>query len=482
ISMVLVAADTPGVEIGKRHMPLHQAFLNGPIVGKDVFIPLDNVIGGAAMLGKGWQMMTTCLAVGRGISLPAVSTAVTKLCYRMTGAYARVREQFGVPIGQFEGVAAVLARIGSSAYIAEAARCFTTTAIDSGVKPAVASAITKYHLTELSRTVINDAMDVHGGRGIMMGEDNYLANVYTAIPIGITVEGANILTRNLIIFGQGAFRCHPYLAQELIAANDNDLKGFDQLIFAHIGYWVKNFTRALLYGLFAGKGIRVGQRDFKRYYQQLTRMSCALALATDCAFIVLGGELKRRENLSARLGDVLSHLYLASSVLKYYSDQGKPEADSVFVQYTVEKALFDAQTALQLFLDNLPNRLIAWVLQHTIFCWGNAYRLPQDALAIKIANASMQQSDQRDRITQYCSTGANTERMEAAFTAAIAASEANRKMRKAKLTPDVALAQGVINQDEFEHVMTYLTLQNAAIQVAAFATQKGSEYDDNLPA
>lgn len=475
ITMVFVAANTPGIAIGKRHLPLHQAFMNGPIVGKDVFIPLENVIGGPEKLGQGWQMMTNCLAVGRGISLPAVSTAAAKLCYRMTSAYARVREQFGISIGKFEGVASALARIGAGAYTADAARCFITSTIDSGIKPSVASAITKYHLTELARRITCDAMDVHGGRGIMMGADNYLANLHLATPISITVEGANILTRNLIIFGQGAFRCHPYLADELQAASDNNLEQFDKLIWAHIRYTLANFARAFGYGISAGKWIKTPVTDFtQRYYQQITRMSCALALAIDCAFLVLGGSLKRRENLSARLGDVLSELYLATSVLKYYNDQDKPEADEPFVRYAVEKCLYDAQIALVAFLDNLPARALSWLIKRVIFVWGPNLRAPSDALAMQIANASMALTEQRERLSQYCYIGEGaTGQMEQAFQASVNASGAYEKLQKAMKVEkiadiDTALKMGVINQDEFEQLKAFQTLQQAAIQVAAF--------------
>lgn len=486
ITLVLVPTDLPGIEHGKRHIALHQAFMNGPIQGKDVFIPLENVIGGEPMLGKGWHMMTDSLAVGRGISLPAISTAAAKLCYRMTGAYARIREQFGHPIGDFEGISTSLARIGSATYICEAARVFTTGAIDSGAKPSIASAITKYHLTELSRKIVNDAMDIHGGRGIMLGEHNYLANIYTAIPIGITVEGANILTRNLIIFGQGAFRCHPYLAKELEAIASPDQKRgllkLDRILFKHIGYAMCNFSRAVIYGLTGGKRISVpADGEFKEYYRQLSRMSIALALIVDVALISIGGELKRKENLSARLGDVLSYLYLASAVLKYFRDNGQSSEDVPFAHYSLKWCLFNIQTSIISFLDNMPSRRWRWVLKKAIFTWGAHYKMPSDDLARKIASTMMKPGNHRDRITAFCYVSQNekdgTAVMEKTFIAAIESENAQFKIKQAikqsKINAELsfddrvktAYELGIITSEEVNQINEFYRLQNEAIQV-----------------
>jgi acyl-CoA dehydrogenase len=488
ISLLLLPAHLPGIEQGKRHWPLHQAFMNGPISGKDVFVSLDQVIGGERMLGKGWHMLTDSLAVGRGISLPAVSTASAKLCYRMTGAYARVREQFGRPIGDFEGIAVALARIGAKTYLCEAARLFTTGAIDSGAKPSIASAITKYHLTELSRQLVNDAMDVHAGRSIILGEHNYLANLYTAIPIGITVEGANILTRNLIIFGQGAFRCHPYLTKELEAIAFSDaskgLLRFDRLIFKHIGFALCNFSRALAYGVSSGKKIYVPEAGIlKEYYRQLSRMSTALALVVDVAFLSIGGNLKRQENLSARLGDVLSYLYLASTVLKYFRDNGQSAEDLPFAQYALGLCLFETQSALIGFLDNMPSRRWSWILKKTLFTWGAHYKLPSDHLAHQIAKAMMKPGSQRDRLTQYCFVSDNdqdaTSIMEQSLVAAVQCEQAQKKVKEAIKTAtiesDLTVAEqvkvaselGIITSEEVEQLNTFYRLQNQAIQVDA---------------
>lgn len=486
ITLVLVPTNLPGIEHGKRHLPLHQAFMNGPIQGTDVFVPLENVIGGETMLGKGWHMMTDSLAVGRGISLPAVSTAAAILCYRMTGAYARVREQFGHPIGDFEGIKIALARIGAGTYMCEAARVFTTGAIDSGAKPSIASAITKYHLTELSRKIVNDAMDIHAGRTIILGEHNYLANIYTAIPIGITVEGANILTRNLIIFGQGAFRCHPYLAKELEAFSSSDPKRgllkFDRLIFKHIGFAMCNFSRALVYGITNGKNISVPiDGVFKQYYRQLSRMSIALSIVVDVALLSIGGELKRKENLSARLGDVLSYLYLASAVLKYFRENGQTLEDRPFAEYSLQWCLFQTQSALLGFLDNMPSHRWRWILKKTIFTWGAHYKMPNDDLALQIANAMMKPGSQRDRLTQFCfiskdhKDAANI--MERTFIAAVETENSLLKIKQAvkqsKIAADLSVEErvnkahelGIITSEEAAQIKEFYQLQNEAIQV-----------------
>ncbi len=486
ITLVLVPTNLPGVEHGKRHMPLHQAFMNGPIQGKDVFVPLENVIGGESMLGKGWHMMTDSLAVGRGISLPAVSTAAAILCYRMTGAYARVREQFGHPIGDFEGIKIALARIGAGTYLCEAARLFTTGAIDSGAKPSIASAITKYHLTELSRKIVNDAMDIHGGRSIILGEHNYLANIYTAIPIGITVEGANILTRNLIIFGQGAFRCHPYLAKELEAFSSSDEKKgllkFDRIIFKHIGFAMCNFSRALVYGITCGKKISIPVEGiFKPYYRQLSRMSMALSIIVDVALLSIGGDLKRKENLSARLGDVLSYLYLASAVLKYFRENGQTSEDRPFAEYSLQWCLFQSQSAILGFLDNMPSPRWRWILKKTIFTWGPHYKMPSDDLAIEIANAMMKPGSQRDRLTQFCFISKDTKdaanTMERTFISAVESENGLLKIKQAikqsKIAADLSVDEqvntaqelGIVTSEEVVHIKEFYQLQNEAIQV-----------------
>ncbi len=410
ITVALIPTSHPGVEIGHRHFPMGMTFMNGPTRGENVFIPLEWIIGGVERAGQGWRMLVECLSEGRAISLPALATATGKLCYRMSGAYARIRTQFNLAIGNFEGVEEALARIAGHTYQLEAARIITAGAVDAHIKPAVVSAIAKYHMTEKSRSVIEDAMDVHAGRGLILGPSNYLAHAYMSMPIGITVEGANILTRNLMIFGQGAVRCHPFIAREMLAAKDPDesagLREFDSLIFRHIGYGISNFVRTLTLGLTAGRIADSPTQDAsKGFYQQLTRMSSALALVSDISMLMFGGELKRKERLSARLGDVLSQLYLASAVLRYYEGNGRATSDLPYVRWNVEFALHECQRAFNDFFDNLPNRAIAILLKRVVFPWGDAYRQPEDTLDHEIVQTMWTDTELRERLTRYAYIG-----------------------------------------------------------------------------
>jgi acyl-CoA dehydrogenase len=406
ITVALIPTSHPGVQIGNRHFPMGMTFMNGPTRGENVFIPLDWIIGGVERAGQGWRMLVECLSEGRAISLPALGTATGKLCYRMTGAYARIRSQFNLAIGNFEGVEEALARIAGHTYQLEAARIVTAGAVDQHIKPAVVSAIAKYHMTEKSRLIIQDAMDIHGGRGLIMGRMNYLAHAYMSMPIGITVEGANILTRNLMIFGQGAVRCHPFITREMLAAKNPDdaagLRDFDSLIFRHIGYGISNFVRTLSLGLTAG---RIAARPVSdatgACYQQLTRMSSALALIADISMLMFGGELKRKERLSARLGDILSQLYLASTVLRYYEGHGRQAADLPHVRWNVELALYHCQIAFNEFFANLPGRAVAWCLKRVVFPWGDAYERPSDRLDHELVQTMWTDNELRDRITRH---------------------------------------------------------------------------------
>ena len=339
ITAALIPADTAGVSIGRRHMPHGTPFQNGPIQGKDVFIPVDAIIGGPERAGQGWRMLMEQLAEGRGVSLPSEAQGGAQAAVYATGAYARIRKQFNVSVSQFEGVGEVIARMAGNTYIMNSAVSVTCNLISRGEKPAVPSAVIKAHCTELGREISNDAMDVQGGKGIMAGPKNYLANTYASIPISITVEGANILTRSLIIFGQGAIRCHPYVLKEMAAAKNPDydegLAEFDEYLFKHIGNTLGNAARSLVLALTHARYTDVPiEGPVKRYYQHINRYSAAFALAADTSMLVLGGSLKRRESLSGRLGDVFSSLYLASSVLKHFENQGRPEDDLPPVSYT----------------------------------------------------------------------------------------------------------------------------------------------------
>ncbi len=407
ITLCLVPTSHPGVEIGNRHYPLRLAFLNGPTRGQDVFVPLDWIIGGVEKIGQGWKMLMECLSIGRSISLPALSTACGQLCYRATGAYARLRKQFNLPIAQFEGVEEALSGIAGFTYLLEATRVMTAGAVDQAIRPAIASAIAKYHMTEMSRRVMDHAMDVHSGHGIQTGPRNFLALAYTAIPVGITVEGANILTRNLIIFGQGAIRCHPYILQEVNllsqSGSEQNLQQLDKLLLSHVGYVISNIVRCWVRGLTNAHCIFSPVRGpVARYYKQLTRMSSALALLSDMCLMILGGSLKRKERISARLGDILSQLYLASAVLKYFNDQGKQASDVDYVKWCIQTCLADIQIACDDLLHNFPIPWLGKVLRWILFPWGTSYRKPKDDLSHRIVVPMLEPSALRERLTSYC--------------------------------------------------------------------------------
>jgi acyl-CoA dehydrogenase len=404
ITLALIPTSTPGVKTGRRHFPLNSAFLNGPTTGKDVFIPLDYIIGGQERIGQGWRMLMECLAAGRSISLPASATGSAKLSARTSGAYCRVRKQFKMPVGKFEGVEEALARIGGNTYMLDATRVLTASAVDMGEKPSVISAIAKFHCTERSRSIIIDAMDVHGGKGICLGPDNYMGRTYQQIPIGITVEGANILTRSLIIFGQGAIRAHPYVLKEIKAAHEPDKKKalleFDAALWGHVSFSLSNAVRALVFGLTNARIIHVPTAaPTRRYYQQLTRYSSAFAFAADVAMLVLGGSLKRKEKISARLGDVLSNMYLCSATLKRFEDDGRPESDLPMLHWAMQDGLYRIQDAFDGVLQNFPSRLAAWGLRRLIFPLGKCAMPPSDQLGHEVATILMQPGAARDRLT-----------------------------------------------------------------------------------
>jgi acyl-CoA dehydrogenase len=403
ITCALIARDTPGIEIGKRHLPLNIPFQNGPIRGHDVFVPLDNIIGGVKMIGQGWRMLVEQLSVGRCISLPSNSTGGAKAAVFATGAYARIRRQFNTPVGRFEGVEQAIARMVGLTYIMDAARSVTTAAIDAGARPAVPAAILKYHVTEMGRRVANDAMDVQGGKGIMLGPRNYLGRGYQSVPIGITVEGANILTRNLIIFGQGAIRCHPYVLREMGAARNPDrergVDEFDRALFGHIGFTISNAARSLVMALTLARFEKVPDLGpTRRYYQHIERFSASFAFATDVAMLTLGGYLKKKESISARLGDVLSSMYLASMVLKYHEDQGSPAADLPIVEWSCRELLYQAQEQLHGVLRNFPVRPVAWIMRRFIFPRGLTYFAADDRLARSVAGLAQTAGESRDRL------------------------------------------------------------------------------------
>jgi acyl-CoA dehydrogenase len=406
ITCALIPTSHPGVHIGRRHMPLNAVFQNGPNWGHDVFIPLDWVIGGQPMLGKGWRMLMECLAAGRSISLPSSSTGMAKLAVRATGGYARVRTQFHVPIARFEGVEEPLARMAGTLYCMDAVRRVTAAAVDQGEKPAVLSAVSKYHITERAREVINDAMDIAGGKGICMGPSNFLGAAYMQMPVSITVEGANILTRSLIIFGQGAIRAHPFVLKEIESARDTDerrgLATFEAALFGHVRFAMSNFARTFVAGITGSHFIGVHEGvapETRRYYQRITRFASALAFLADVSMGTLGGALKRRESLSARLGDVLSMLYLASATLKRYEAEGRQAEDAPLMHWAVRDAMFKAQTALEGVITNFPNRFVAGLFRFVTFPLGRPYSVPSDALGHAVASLVVAPTAARDRLT-----------------------------------------------------------------------------------
>jgi len=440
ISLALVPRDTRGVEIGQRHMPLNVPFQNGPIRGKDVFVPLDALIGGVEMAGHGWRMLVELLSVGRAISLPASATGGAKLASLATGAYARIRKQFNTPIGRFEGVEAALARIAGNTYAISALSRMTATAVDLGEKPAIPSAIAKYHATERGREVIIDAMDIHGGKGVILGPRNYLGRAWQGMPIWITVEGANILTRSMMIFGQGAIRCHPFILKELEALKLPDegqrIRRFDELLFGHIGYSLRNATRSLVLGLSFGKFAAVpNDRRTAKYYQKLSRYSASLAFVSDIAMLMLGSKLKQKEHLSARLGDVLSQLYICSAMLKRFESSGRPAADQAILAWAFHDCIHKIQTALQRVVDNFPQPFLRGVLRLVIFPMGYIERAPGDRLTHKVAQLLLAPSETRSRLTQGIYTSARAGHpvgtMEEALPAVIAAEPLERKLLKA---------------------------------------------------
>lgn len=389
ITCALIPRETSGVVIGRRHYPASAVFQNGPVSGKNVFIPLDWIIGGVQMAGQGWRMLMECLAAGRAISLPSAGVGGAKMSAHATGAYARVREQFHVPICYFEGVQEALARIAGLTWMMDATRLLTASLIDQGARPAIASAITKYHVTEMGRIVGNDAMDVHGGKAICLGPNNYLERYYQSIPIAITVEGANILTRNLIIFGQGAMRCHPYLFAELDAANHPDpkmgLAAFDRALMGHMGFTWSNVCRAFLLAVTGGRIAHAPPGKTKRYFQQITRFSAAFALVADVSLLTLGGSLKRREALSARLGDILSYLYILTGVLKKYHDDECPDADFPVVQWAAATCFDAIENSFTELFKNFPLKSISYIIKTEILCFGKKFSPPSDRLCHQVA-------------------------------------------------------------------------------------------------
>ncbi len=406
ITCALIPTNTPGVEIGRRHFPLNVPFQNGPTRGKDIFVPLDYIIGGPEMAGQGWRMLVECLSVGRAITLPSNSAGGIKTIAVATGAYSRIRRQFRLPIGKMEGVEESLAKLAGYAYSSDAAVSMSTGAVDLGEKPSVVSAIIKYHLTEQMRESTIHAMDVLGGKGIMLGPNNYLGRGYQGAPIAITVEGANILTRNMIIYGQGAIRCHPFVLTELGACEIEDreeaLNVFDKALMGHIGFTMSNLVRTKWLALSGARFTSVPYKDdTAEFYRIASRFSASLALMSDISMAVFGGSLKRKERISARLGDLLSYLYLVSATLKRYNDEGRKQEDLALVKWSCQDHLYHCQRALADLINNMPSAPLRGVLKVLLFPFGRPVRKPTDKLEHKLAQLLQVPSETRNRLASY---------------------------------------------------------------------------------
>ncbi|MEK8091232.1 acyl-CoA dehydrogenase [Methylocystis sp. IM3] len=459
ITVALVPANAPGVEIGRRHLPASQAFQNGPNQGRDVFAPLDWVVGGREQIGAGWKMTMSALAAGRGISLPSLAGAATAFSARSTGAYARIREQFGIPIGDLEGVQDRLGHLAATTYRIDAARRLTCAALDQGYKPAVISAIMKSDATERMREAVEEAMDLHGGKAVMDGPRNYLGNLHRTTPIAVTVEGANLLTRCLIIFGQGAIRCHPYLLEEMGALADPDkgIEQFDRALWRHVGHFFANLGRAFVRNWSGGRiGPSPKAGPMAAYYKQLSRDAASFALIADLALITLGGQLKRREMISARLGDVLSELYFLSAVLKRFEDEGRNESDEPLVDYCVAAGLRRIETLFAETLANFPNRIVALIAGAIIQPFGRRQIGPSDELARRCAAILVQPGEARDRLTADVFRGCSNDavaQLERAFGLTVETAPLRRRLREAKIdSTEEGLRQSVIGISEAERL------------------------------
>jgi acyl-CoA dehydrogenase len=481
ITVALVPTHLPGVEIGRRHLPGMHVFQNGPNRGRDVFIPMDHVIGGVAQVGKGWRMLMSALAAGRGISLPSLSAAGAAFAAHTTGAYARIREQFHLPIGRFEAVQERLGRMAATVYLIDAARRLTCAALDNGHQPAVVTAIMKSQATERMRVVANDAMDVHGGKGIQEGPLNYLGSLYRAVPIGITVEGANIVTRSLIQFGQGAIRSHPYLLAEMTALEDADrargLAAFDRAFWSHVGHSLGNAWRAFIR---AWSGSLLSPAPLagavSELYRPLGRYASAFALAADLALLSLGGGLKRQEMVSARFGDIISELYLLSAVLKRWEDEGRQEADLPLVEWCMQAGYATIETRLDEILANFSNRPVAWLLRFIVLPFGVRRRGPCDRLTQACAEILLTPSATRDRLSVdifHAADGKGLDRLERAFDLVVATQPARDRMRKARVRDlDEARRQHLISEAEAAELAAAALAVEAAVAVDDFAPEE----------
>jgi acyl-CoA dehydrogenase len=487
ITCALIPAETPGVIKGRRHFPLNTAFMNGPTEGKDVFVPIDSIIGGAEMAGAGWRMLMECLSAGRALSLPSSAAGGSQVGALASGAYARVRKQFNQSIAHFEGIEAPLSRIAGNTYLIDAGLTMTAAAIDHGAKPSVAGAILKYHTTERSRQIVLDAMDIHGGKGICLGPKNYLGRGYQNAPIAITVEGANILTRNLIIYGQGAIRCHPYVYKEMESVRQNNLQQFDEAFFGHAGFILANLTQSLIFALTDARLTHTPKTKVPRYFQLVRRYSANLAFLSDFAMLVMGKDLKRKEMISARLGDILSNLYLISGVLKRFHDEGEPSDDLPLVDWCCQQLAKECELAIQGVIANFPTRWGRIVLKGVLQPFGSQRLSPSDKLCRKVAAILTEPNATRNRLTRFvfakdldnCPLGG----LEAAFEKITAANdlekEISRAVKKGTLHSltlleqiDEALEAGILTKKQASQLKEAEQARQAVIAVDDFADKE----------
>ena len=395
ITCVLVARDTPGLEIGNRHLPIQQPFMNGTIRGKEVFVPITQIIGGQKNAGRGWEMLVECLSIGRAISLPALSVGSSGIAYLTSSAYGRIRRQFNLEIGEFEGIEEKLAEIAGRQYLINSTRLLTVAAVNVGKKPSVASVLAKYYNTELARMILNDAMDIHGGRAVVLGPRNYLAAYYAAIPIFVTVEGANIMSRNLLIFGQGSMACHPYVRKELLAVRAKDKEKFEQVIWEHIGYSLHCFAKALCSAWTGGRLISAPAGPLKRQCQNLARLTHAFAWLADFALIFLGGGLKRKERLSARLADSMAYLYMAAATLRLAGKNQTSQDHQTHATWALTYCFYHSQKAMIDFCRNFPVRWIGVVIRCLVLPWGQSMRYPSDKISHQLSQLMQHPNDYR---------------------------------------------------------------------------------------
>ncbi|MEZ8272016.1 acyl-CoA dehydrogenase FadE [Vibrio splendidus] len=510
ITCALIPTDLKGVKIGNRHSPLNVPFQNGPTQGDDLFVPIDFIIGGQKMAGQGWRMLVECLSVGRGITLPSNSTGGIKSAALATGAYARIRRQFKQPIGRMEGVEEPLARLAGNAYVMDAASNLTVAGIDLGEKPSVISAIVKYHCTHRGQRSIIDAMDIVGGKGICLGPSNFLARSYQGAPIAITVEGANILTRSMIIYGQGAIRCHPYVLNEMEAAyseSSDALDKFDSALAGHVSFTMSNLVRSVWFGLTDGRGSDTptpsnkADKQTQRYYQKLNRYSANLALLSDISMAVLGGSLKRRERLSARLGDILSQLYLGSATLKRFESEGSHAEDLPLVHWGMQDSLRQTEVAIDEFLANFPNPVIGRLLRVVLMPFGRIRRAPNDKLDSQVAHILQTPSETRSRIgrgqyleaTEYNPVGKIEKALEVIlqaeplFDKVCKETHQKRAFLRLDLVAQLGLEKGILTQEEAdlltsaeEHRLYTINVDDFSPEELAAKSQYPDQSIDNV--